>query len=127
MSDSSQIPAAAALDLSSLTTNLVIFAAFISAAIGGIWSGLKKVRESVVSGPSSGKHTPLSGAMIEVVTLSDWSDSNREVAEAVKNLVEATYALRNSMSDTSRDLADLRHAISELRHKIELASHKNGD
>jgi len=104
----------------------MISAAFISAAIGGIWSGLKKVRETLGKDRPGVSQTVVSASIIESVTLSAWSDSNRGVSEAVKALTAAIYDLRNANVDVCRDMSDLRHSVTELRHRLDAEAAKHG-
>ena len=126
MADSQIAQAAASLDLSSITANLVILAAFISAAVTGVWQGLKRIKESVGKNDAPAGHKVLAASIIEHVTLQAWSESNGEVVKALHQVCEALHSSRDANHALRADIASLRHTIAELRHHIELSDAKRG-
>lgn len=119
MADSQITQTAASFDLSTIATHLVILAGFIAATIGGVWTGLKRVRESLNQKEPAPGQQVLAATILENRTLHEWTASNRDVVKALHEVRDAMYATR----DTNHDL---RHAIAELRHHIELSDAKRG-
>lgn len=93
----------ASLDLPTIITNLSILVLSISAVIAGIYQGLKKVKSE--DAPKD-RQTEIKSAMIlETVSMTMWSESNRQVSEELKSLLPA--------------IVNLAHQIERLRDKIE--------
>lgn len=106
MADSTQIvQAASTADLSALTANLAILVAFITAAIVGVSKGLKQFKNGDKRSLDAGSDTKIVAAtLLENMTLNDWSQTNREVRDAV-------FSLRNAVIENTKEMEDLRHCI----------------
>ena len=118
------VETAQSLDYRAFATNLGIFVGFIVAAILGIKNGFGLFDKQDKKLPEGKQHV-IAASLIETVTLTHWSETNRSIIESNKEVVdalvdlkavleknmEATYSARNQLSSDSK----------ELCHKIELA------
>lgn len=106
---------AQSLDLVALGTNLGILLGFIVAAILGIKRGIKLIGKGGKEAPN--RSHLAAATLLENQTLLLWSESNRDVREALDELkeqigknTEALYSTRNGVGA----------AATELAHQIEL-------
>lgn len=109
---------------SPIAVNVVIFIAFVAMVTTGIFQGLKHVREFKEGfGERSDKAKIAAATILENVTLSDWTASNKSVKEALERL-------RNEISEHRHEVAENRHALVRLHDEIEEfrrdLSHKAG-
>lgn len=101
-------------DVAALVANGFILLAFIGTIIAGVVKGVKEWR--VLRAPSTVKPGAIAAATImENITLSEWSGSNREVKRSVDRLVEAVDDLRREMRDNAEELRDVRKVLEERR------------
>lgn len=97
------IPGAISPDVITILTNAVIGLAAIGAAAGGIFVGLRKIRNGAVE--AGGEQKKLIGvSLMENTTLLMWSESNKEVCETNRDL--------------TREIVELRHMLDRLRDKL---------
>lgn len=96
MTTQTALQAAAGVNLSTVAANLGIFITFVAVTVAGIYAGIKKVKDG--SADKTNQFV-VAATILENQTLSNWSESNRSV-------VEALYSMRNEMR--------------ELRHEMEL-------
>jgi len=89
-------------DLTSIATNLGIFSLFIGAAVTGIWKALKNLRSEEGS-PEAG-HRVASAALVETTTIVMWSETNRDVTQALHRLCD--------------QMTELTHQVERLRDKM---------
>lgn len=106
----------ASVDYASLVTNLGVFVAFVMAAVVGIWQGIKKLRKD--SDDQVMPRNILAATIMENVTLSEWSQSNRDVVAALTEMKRAAYHQSETLIEHGRDMRELAHQIERLRDKI---------
>lgn len=86
-------------DFIAIVTNAGVFLAAVGTVIAAIWSAVKKIKS--VDSDSKSTAKVLGGAILDSTTLLMWSESNRDVAEALR--------------DHQREMAELRFAVLQLR------------
>lgn len=98
---SNTVVAASSLpDVTTFAANLVVFLAALAAVISGAWVAVKQVKKSVIDAVADDKPTTAkvaSAILIETQTMLMWSESNRDVCEAVTALREEIKDLRHEM------------------------------
>lgn len=98
-----------------LAANVAVFAVFAGIVSAGVMKGLKEFRDfTKPSTTSSGATTPAQVAaatILENVTLSEWSASNREVVVAVTRLCEG-------LAKHQDEIADLRRVVEDVQHEL---------
>ncbi len=92
--------AVSSLDPISLITNIGVFLAAVGTVIAAIWSAVKKIK-SVEGADSKTAAKVIGGAILDSTTLLMWSESNRDVAEALR--------------DHQREMMELRFVMIQLR------------
>lgn len=99
---------------------LVIFASIVGA---GILRGLKEYREftkSSVTAPPVPDARVAAATLLENVTLSEWTTSNREVKVALERLCDM-------LSKSREETMELRHEIVELRQGMRRGARRDDD
>lgn len=90
-------------DFITVITNAGVFLAAVGTVIAAIWSAVKKIK--TVEGATENTATKVIGATIlDNTTLLMWSESNRVVAEALR--------------DHQREMMELRFAIVQLKEAL---------
>ncbi len=114
------VPVISSLDWGTIGANVGAFLGAATALFIGIKSGLKKISKGEVTPESS--RTQIAGAtLIETTSLLMWSESNRDVVEALNRM---TAVLTNVMDrveivdDLTKEAIELRHQIERLRDKL---------
>jgi hypothetical protein len=107
---------AASVDYAGLVTNLGIFVAFITAAVVGIWQGVKKLRKD--SDDQIMPRDIRAATIMENITLSEWSQSNRDVIAGLAEVKRALYHQCDVVIEHGKDMRELAHQIERLRDKI---------
>ena len=82
-------------DIAAIVTNLGVFSLAVAATVGGIWKAIKNIKSDDKTPPPS---TIAGAVLVETTSMLMWSESNRDVCEALGNV---------------------RHELSELSHQIE--------
>lgn len=99
------VSAAASSDFTALATNLSILIAFITAAVMGVKAGIKKHNEANRTqsmAPDQAK--VVAATLMENITLSEWSQTNRETREALLKVCQA-------VAENTAEMKELRHAL----------------
>lgn len=86
-------------DFIAIITNVGVLLAAVGTVIAAIWSAVKKIKSVETDSKSAAK--VIGGAILDSTTLLMWSESNRDVAEALR--------------DHQREMAELRFAVMQLR------------
>ncbi len=119
-------PASAPSDLSDLIVNASVFFAAAAASLGGIRMGLRKAKKLLEADDDKGdgtghKKQVLSAAIMETVSIREWSEQNRLSTEQTRLLCSHLDQVVDELRDTrgvNRDLADeirkLRLATDDL-------------
>lgn len=95
--------AASSPDFVAIATNVGVGIGFVAAAITAIWRAVKKLKEAMpASNPTTSK--VVGGMIMDHTTLLMWSESNKDVVEAMK--------------DHEREMRELRYALTSLKDKI---------
>lgn len=132
--------ASQSIDYVNLGTNLGILIGFIVAAVLGIKKGLKTFAKSGDAALKASGASVAAATILENQTLAMWSESNREVADALALVAEqmerltftirdhekmmvshkdALYVNRDNMVALRPEFSDLRHQIERLRDAID--------
>jgi hypothetical protein len=88
-------------DFVTITTNAGVFLAAIGTVIAAIWTAVKKIK--TFEDPKSADKV-IGGSIMDNTTMLMWSESNRDVAEALR--------------ETQKELMELRFAVTSLKDKI---------
>lgn len=104
-------------------TYIGVLAVALVTAYAGIRKALKDLKSGEVSG--SVQEKVVSATLIETHTMLLWSESNRGVVEAVRDLIDKIESLSHSLNyntetgrEVCRDIKELRHQIERLRDKM---------
>lgn len=105
-------------DVAALVANGFILCAFIATIIAGVVKGVKEWR--VLRAPSKPVPGGVTAAtLMENITLSDWSASNRDVTHALNRVCEALTDLRREMKDNADEMRDVRRVLEDRRKDLE--------
>lgn len=98
-------------DFVTIATNAGVFLAAVGTVIAAIWTAVKKIKS--VSGDESKLPGAklMGGAILDNTTMVMWSESNRDVAEAMRDGITALHAHRDEMKE-------LRFAMIQLKDKL---------
>lgn len=96
-----------------IIANISVFAIFAAVCVAGIVRGLKEYRDFIKpASPSSGTTTQITAAtLLENVTLSEWSATNRDVKIALNRLCDMLAKHHDEMAGTRRVLEDVQHEL----------------
>ncbi len=111
---------ASSVDWSTLGTNVGVFFAAASALFVGIRQGLKKISKGEIA-PSQEKKQIAGATLIETTSLLMWSESNRDVVEALNRTVSSLEAMMDridTIEELKKEAVELRHQIERLRDKL---------
>lgn len=89
-------------DFVTIATNAGVFFATVGTVIAAIWSAVKKIKTVGPDQPPTSKQI-IGATILENVTLLMWSESNRDVVEA--------------LGDHQKEMMELRFAITRLVDK----------
>lgn len=92
-------------DPTAIATNVTVLVTFVGIVVAGIMAGIKKVKELAGDKPPA---QLAAATILENVTLSEWSKTNREVATQLAKLCDI-------LTRHSEDLVNHRHESAELR------------
>lgn len=98
------------VDWTTIGTNVGVFCAAASALFMGIKTGLKKISRGEIA-PTTDKSKVAGAMLVETTSMLMWSESNRDVVEAVNRLCDF-------IQDNTREQTELRHQIERLRDKM---------
>lgn len=88
-------------DFVSIATNAGVFLAAVGTVIAAIWSAVKKIKSVEVGSDAKTASKVIGGAIMDTTTLLMWQESNRDVAEALR--------------DHQKEMMELRFAVIQLR------------
>lgn len=113
MENSAGIAQAVLTNASSIATNVVMFVIFIGLVTAGVMKGFKDYKDfKKPAAISTGTTAQVAAATIlENVTLSEWTKSNRDVVAAIQRLCDM---LSRHLDET----ADLRRVMEDVRHDM---------
>lgn len=104
-------------------TYIGVLAVALVTAYAGIRKALKDLKTGEVSG--SVQEKVVSATLIETHTMMLWSESNRSVGEAIRDLTDKLESLSHALNyntetgrEVCRDMKELRHQIERLRDKM---------
>jgi hypothetical protein len=104
-------------------TYVGVLAVAIVTAYAGVRKALKDLKTGEVVGET--KNKIVSATLVETVTMTMWTESNRGVAEAVEELCDKMDSLIHSINynteaerKSCENLVELRHHIERLRDKL---------
>jgi len=99
---------------------VAVFAIFAAIVSAGVMRGLKEYRDFIKSkAPSPGSSTTAQVAaatILENVTLSEWSRTNREVSEQLKDTHVAIDRLCDMLAKHHDETAELRRNVQDVTH-----------
>lgn len=88
-------------DFVTIATNIGVFLAVAGTTIAAIWSAVKKVKAAFPESAQSTGQKVIGGAIMDSTTMLMWSESNRDVVDALR--------------DHQKELMELRFAVTQLR------------
>lgn len=95
-----------------IIANVSVFAIFAAVVVAGIVRGLKEFRDFTKPTSSPNQSAQITAATIlENVTLSEWTASNREVVVAVTRLCDLIVRHHDEMADVRRVMEDVQHEL----------------
>lgn len=104
-------------------TYIGVLAVAIVTAYAGIRKALKDLKSGEVSGTTTDK--VMAATLIETHTMLLWSESNRGVGDALRDLTDKIESLSHAINyntETGRalcgDMKELRHQIERIRDKM---------
>lgn len=97
----------------------VLAAAIVSAFIGirKAIKDLRKAEEAPLAGNNPAAKV-IGATILESTTLLMWSESNRDVVEAIESQTRAINYNTEALREVCRDLGETRHQIERLRDKM---------
>lgn len=119
-------PTVAPTDLNAIATNAGVLIVALGMAFAGVWQGMQRIKKLMRGDsppPADGgdQKKILSAAIMETVSIREWSETNRAVAEQTRQLCNRFDDLLEELRDSrsvNRDLIEenrkLRSAVSEL-------------
>ena len=106
------------LDYAVLATNVGIFLGFIVAAILGIKKGLETFKSKTDEGSKRDGARVAAATILETQTLDFWSQSNTDMAEAVRENTREIVELRRALYKHAEDMNEMRHQVERVRDKM---------
>lgn len=104
-------------------TYIGVLAVALVTAYAGIRKALKDLKSGEVSGTVQDK--VMAATLIETHTMLLWSESNRGVADAIRDLTDKIESHAHALNyntetgrEVCRDMKELRHQIERLRDKM---------
>lgn len=91
-------------DFITITTNVGVFLAALGTVVAAIWTAVKKIKTLTPSDDPASKAKFVGGSIMENHTLLMWSESNRDVIDALR--------------DHQKEMMELRFAIVQLRDTL---------
>lgn len=88
-------------DFVSIATNAGVFFAAVGTVIAAIWSAVKKIKTVETGADPKTASKVLGGAILDSTTILMWQESNRDVAEALR--------------DHQKEVMELRFAVVQLK------------
>lgn len=85
-------------DLVTIITNVAVFVAAAGTTIAAIWGAVKKIKSAL---PDEKTGKVIGGAIMETTTILMWSESNRDVVDALR--------------DHQKEMMELRFAVTQLK------------
>ncbi len=106
-------------------TNTGVFLGAVAMSLAGMWRGYQKLKKKLFDEPEDGKKQILSAAIMETVSIQQWSESNRASTEQVRLLcnhldevVEEIRDHRSSARDFTDEVRKLRLIMSDLSEAL---------
>ena len=118
-------PVAAPSDTQAILTNIGVLIVALGAAFAGIMKGIRNAKKLLRGEPSSNtqeeKKQVLSAAIMETVSIREWSEQNRLSTEQtrllcnrIKELIEELRDHRSSTRDFNDEARKLRLVVADL-------------
>lgn len=105
-------------DTAALIANGFVLLAFIGTIVAGIVKGVKEWR--ILRAPTKPADPAAAAAILmDNLTLSDWSASNKDVSRNLHRVCEALDDLRRELKDNADEMRDVRRVIEDRRLGIE--------
>ena len=88
-------------DFVTIITNIAVLVAAVGTTIAAIWGAVRKIKSAL---PEDKAERVIGGAIMDTTTLLMWSESNRDVADA--------------MHQNTKEMMELRFAVTSLKDKL---------
>lgn len=112
-------------DIPTLVANISILTLFIGVIIAGIAKGVKELKGLKTT--DSGQNSVVAATMLENITLSDWSASNKDVRRALIQLCEVTDSSRRATNENTDELRNVRYSLDALLREVHNRGQKHED
>lgn len=104
-------------DTAALIANGFVLIAFIGTIVAGIIKGVKEWR--ILRAPNKPVSPAASAAILmDNITLSDWSASNKDVSRNLHRVCEALDDLRRELKDNADEMRDVRRVLEDRRQEM---------
>lgn len=81
-------------DITAVATNLGVLIAFLGISATAFWKTLKKVKKDWSESEPGNSTKLVGGSIMDATTLLMWSESNRDVCDCIRELINETKELR---------------------------------
>lgn len=105
-------------EIATLAPNIAVFVVAVIAAVAGVYQGLRNLKKESPP-PTPGTSTFTAGAILDNVSMTLWSESNRTAAEAARDVVQSNTSLKASNYAVRDEIKELCHQIERLRDVME--------
>lgn len=106
-------------------TYIGVLVTAIIVAVAGIRKALKDLKDGSATDASTDKNKVMAATLVETHTMLDWTASNKETTEAIRDLLERLESVcravnynTDALRESNREAGELRHQIERLRDKI---------
>ena len=106
-------------DITALLTSFAILSVAIAAAVSGIWRGLQEIKKGRPTG-----HAVAAAALIETSTLTLLSESNKQLAESLDNVLPVIVKLERALERMCDEIPskEMRErGLNEEMHRLRVA------
>lgn len=98
-------------DIPAIVANISILTLFVGLVFAGVAKGVKELKGLA---SSDGKTSIQAATILENITLSEWSASNRSVEHAITRLGETTDGHRRAVDYNTDELRAMRRLLNEV-------------
>lgn len=85
-------------DFITITTNVGVFLAALGTVVAAIWTAVKKIKTVTPESTAQQTQKVIGGMILDHTTMLMWSESNKEVAEALRDLKDEMKETRFAMT-----------------------------
>ena len=106
-------------------TYIGVLATALIVAVAGIRKAIKDLKAGTATGDTRETNKIAAAALVETHTIMDWTASNKDATEAMRDLLDKVEGLcravnynTDAVRESNKEAGELRHQVERLRDKI---------